>query len=449
MLKKLIINNANIVNEGAIFKGSVLVENGIISGVCTDSYPDIPDAVVIDAANKYLIPGVIDDQVHFRDPGLTHKADIYTESRAAVAGGVTSFMDMPNTVPNTLTQELLEEKYKLASTKSLANYSFYMGVSNTNIDEVLKTDPSKVCGIKIFLGASTGNMLVDKRETLEEIFSKSKCLIAVHCEDEAVISENLAFFKEKYGDNIPVEYHADIRNSQACYNSSSFAINLAKKYGTRLHVLHLSSAIEMDLLSDEPSDENKKITSEACVHHLWFTDADYKTKGSLIKWNPAIKSAADRDAILKAINDNRIDVIATDHAPHTMEEKSKPYTSCPSGGPLVQHSLVAMFALAEQGKVPIETIVEKMCHAPARIFRIKNRGYIREGYHADLVIIDPAASWTVSKDNIQYKCGWSPFEGQTFNAQVTHTFVGGHLVYENGNFNETQKGSRLEFHRDR
>ena len=449
MLKKLIINNANIVNEGAIFKGSVLVENGIISGVCTDSYPDIPDAVVIDAANKYLIPGVIDDQVHFRDPGLTHKADIYTESRAAVAGGVTSFMDMPNTVPNTLTQELLEEKYKLASTKSLANYSFYMGVSNTNIDEVLKTDPSKVCGIKIFLGASTGNMLVDKRETLEEIFSKSKCLIAVHCEDEAVISENLAFFKEKYGDNIPVEYHADIRNSQACYNSSSFAINLAKKYGTRLHVLHLSSAIEMDLLSDEPSDENKKITSEACVHHLWFTDADYKTKGSLIKWNPAIKSSADRDAIIKAINDNRIDVIATDHAPHTMEEKSKPYTSCPSGGPLVQHSLVAMFALAEQGKVPIETIVEKMCHAPARIFRIKNRGYIREGYHADLVIIDPAASWTVSKDNIQYKCGWSPFEGQTFNAQVTHTFVGGHLVYENGNFNETQKGSRLEFHRDR
>lgn len=445
MLQSYFISGATIVNEGSIFPGNVLIENGIITDISEGDHTPPENAVVIDASGKYLIPGVIDDQVHFRDPGLTHKGDIYTESRAAVAGGVTSFMDMPNTVPNTLTQELLEEKYSAASGKSLANYSFYMGVSNSNLEEVLKTDPSKVCGIKVFLGASTGNMLVDNMETLNNLFRQAPALIAVHCEDEPTIRENLEYYKKQYGEEIPVEVHHLIRSREACYKSSAFAVGLAKKYGTRLHILHLSTADEMSLFSNAPSDGNKRITAEVCVHHLWFSDEDYKSRGTSIKWNPAIKEASDREALMQALTDNRIDVIATDHAPHTAEEKMKPYLSCPSGGPLVQHSLVAMLEKVQRGDISLELVIEKMCHAPARIFKVDRRGFIRKGYHADLVLVDPKLPWTVSKDNILYKCGWSPFEGLTFNSKITHTFVGGHLAYAHGQFDESRKGTRLMF----
>lgn len=446
MPKKYFISGATIVNEGKSFRSNVLIEDGLISAVSES--PIVPNgAIVINAAGKYLLPGVIDDQVHFRDPGLTHKGDIYSESRAAVAGGVTSYMDMPNTVPNTLTQELLEEKYKAASEKSLANYSFYMGVSNDNLDEVLKTDPSKICGIKVFLGASTGNMLVDNAETLENLFREAPTLIAVHCEDEPTIRENLAYYKQQYGDNIPVTVHHLIRSREACVKSSTFAVELAKKHNTRLHVLHLSTADEMHLFSNAPSDRNKRITAEVCVHHLWFSEEDYQPKGSWIKWNPAIKEASDRSALMQALHDNRIDVIATDHAPHTIQEKSNPYLSCPSGGPLVQHSLVAMLEKVQQGEISLELVVEKMCHTPARIFQVNRRGYIKQGYFADLVLVDPAYPWTVTKENVLYKCGWSPFEGVTFNSMITHTFVGGHLVYHNGTFDESVKGSRLMFDR--
>lgn len=445
MLQSYFISGATIVNEGSIFPGNVLIENGIITDISEGDHTPPENAVVIDASGKYLIPGVIDDQVHFRDPGLTHKGDIYTESRAAVAGGVTSFMDMPNTVPNTLTQELLEEKYSAASGKSLANYSFYMGVSNSNLEEVLKTDPAKVCGIKVFLGASTGNMLVDNMETLDNLFRQAPALIAVHCEDEPTIRENLEYYKKQYGEEIPVEVHHLIRSREACYKSSAFAVGLAKKYGTRLHILHLSTADEMSLFSNAPSDGNKRITAEVCVHHLWFSDEDYKSRGTSIKWNPAIKEASDRDALMQALTDNRIDVIATDHAPHTAEEKMKPYLSCPSGGPLVQHSLVAMLEKVQRGDISLELVIEKMCHAPARIFKVDRRGFIRKGYHADLVLVDPKLPWTVSKDNILYKCGWSPFEGLTFNSKITHTFVGGHLAYAHGQFDESRKGTRLMF----
>jgi dihydroorotase len=441
------IRNAIVVNEGMVFGGGVYLVNGIISMVFMNGdEPAVPEgAEVIDAFGLHLIPGVIDDQVHFRDPGLTHKADIYTESKAAVAGGTTSFMDMPNTVPQTLTQELLEEKYQAAAEKSLANYSFYMGASNDNLSEVLKTDPSKVCGIKVFMGASTGNMLVDDPEVLKEIFSKSPALVAVHCEDEATIRENLRIMGERFGDEIPLDYHPLIRSEEACYRSSSLAVEMAAKYNTRLHVLHLSTARELDLFDNSLPLEKKRITAEVCVHHLWFHDADYERLGMLIKWNPAIKSMDDRDALLNALLENKIDVVATDHAPHTLDEKSQSYLKAPSGGPLVQHALPAMLELYHKGVISFEKVVEKMCHAPAKCFRVKNRGFVREGYAADLVLIDLDDPWRVEKDNILYKCGWSPFRGQLFRSRITHTFVNGQLVYQNGVFDESVRGERLLF----
>lgn len=444
---KTLIKNVFIVNEGEITKGSVLLDNKIISQIFSQGISTEVDKVV-DGEGQYLFPGCIDDQVHFREPGLTHKANIYTESKAAVAGGITSYMEMPNTLPNTLTQELLEEKYTMASKNSLANFSFFMGVSNDNIDEVLKSDSRNVCGAKIFMGSSTGNMLVDKKETLEAVFSKCKMLIAVHCEDEETIKNNLASYKEKYGDNIPIDCHPLIRSEEACYKSSSFAVALAKKYNTRLHILHISTAKELSLFDNKTPLKEKRITSEACIHHLWFTDEDYKTKGAYIKWNPAVKTKHDRDAILKGVLENKIDIIATDHAPHTIAEKEeKTYFKVPSGGPLVQHALVAMLELYHQKKISLEKIAEKMSHAVADCFQVEKRGYIREGYFADLVLVDLNKPWTVDRSNILYKCGWSPFEGQKFNSQITHTFVNGHLAFTNGRFDESQKGLRLLFDR--
>ena len=448
MNKPVIIYNALLVNEGKKYPGALLISDGIIEKVFDDPVPQAhmtDNALLINAKGKLLIPGVIDDQVHFREPGLTHKADLESESRAAVAGGVTSFMEMPNTSPPTLTQELLEQKFRLAAEKSLANYSFYMGTSNDNADEVLKTNPGNVCGIKIFLGASTGNLLVDDHKTLEKIFSDSKMLIAVHCEDENIIRQNSATMKGKYGENVPIAMHPAIRSREACYKSSEFAVNLAKEYGTRLHVLHLSTADEMGLFDNELPLKEKKITSEVCVHHLWFAQEDYENLGTHIKWNPAIKSASDREALLQALLDNRLDVVATDHAPHTLQEKSNTYFNAPSGGPLVQHALPAMLEFFHQGRMSLEKIVEKMCHAPAICFRVKKRGYIRPGYYADLVLVDLNAKHTVTKGNIYYKCGWSPFEGQTFHSAVTHTFVNGNLVYEEGRIHDTAKGMRLLF----
>ena len=451
MNKRYLITGATLINEGRSYIANVLIENGVISRIEEGELPfDLSGEIGaerIDGRGKWLIPGVIDDQVHFRDPGLTKKGDLFTESRAAVAGGVTSFMEMPNTVPNVLTQVLLEEKYELAAKKSLTNYSFYMGASNDNLAEVVKTNPKMVCGIKVFMGASTGNMLVDNAETLEGIFKYAPTLVAVHCEDETTIRANTATMREKYGENIPFEVHPLIRSREACLKSSTLAVTLAKKHHTRLHLLHLSTADELALLSDEPADEHKRITAEVCVHHLWFSDEDYPRLGANIKWNPAIKSTSDRDALLKGLLDGKLDVVATDHAPHTIEEKSNSYFSCPSGGPLVQHSLVAMLEMARQGKISPEMVVEKMCHAPARIFGVDRRGYIREKYHADLVLIDPESRWTVSKENILYKCGWSPLEGVTFHSKITHTFVGGHLVWNNGQLDESQSGSRLIFNR--
>jgi dihydroorotase len=441
-----LIKNANIVNEGKIIKGNVLITGKFITEI-SEKKISVKADKTIDAAGKYLFPGCIDDQVHFREPGLTHKGEIYTEAKAAVAGGVTSFMEMPNTVPNTFTHELLEQKYKRASEVSLANYSFFMGASNDNIEEVLKTDPANVCGIKVFMGSSTGNMLVDKKETLEALFSKCKMLIATHCEDEATIKHNMEVYREKYGEDVPMECHPQIRSEEACYKSSSLAIELAKKYNTRLHILHISTAKELKLFDNTKPLKEKRITAEACVHHLWFSDKDYKTKGSLIKWNPAVKTENDRDAILKGVLENKIDVIATDHAPHTSEEKAQSYFKSPSGGPLVQHSLNAMLELYHKGKISLEKIVEKMAHAVSDCFQIENRGYIREGYFADLVLLDLNESYVVDKSNILYKCGWSPFEGTEFHSKITHTFVSGHLVYENGNFNESKKGERLSFKR--
>jgi dihydroorotase len=438
-----LIKNAFIVNEGKVFQSDLLIEDGKIASIGNNLPAD--GCEVIDATGKYLFPGVIDDQVHFREPGLMHKGEIYTEAKAAVAGGITSYMEMPNTVPNTLTQELLEEKYAAASQRSLANYSFFMGASNDNLEEVIKTDPEKVCGVKIFMGSSTGNMLVDKKEVLEKIFANSKMLIATHCEDEATIRVNTEKAQEKYGEDVPIEMHPVIRDTEACYLSSSFAVGLAKKYGARLHILHISTAKELSLFENKTPLKDKKITSEACIHHLWFTDEDYKDKGSLIKWNPAVKKQSDRDAIREAVNNGTIDVVATDHAPHTIEEKQNKYFKAPSGGPLVQHALVAMLDLYHQGVFSLEKIAEKMCHYPAILFRIKERGFIRKGYIADLVLVDLESSWKVEKENILYKCKWSPFEGHTFKSAVTHTFVNGHLVYNNGNFDETIKGQRLLF----
>jgi dihydroorotase len=443
-----LIRNAKIVNEGAVFEGDILIENEIIKEIAEKISPKSSNCVIIDAEGSYVIPGAIDDQVHFREPGLTHKGTIETESRAAVAGGITSFIEQPNTVPNAVTQELLEDKYQIASQTSYANYSFMMGGTNDNLEEVLKTNPRNVAGIKLFLGSSTGNMLVDNQEVLEKIFSSTKMLIAVHCEDEATIKANLEKYKEEFGDDIPMKYHHLIRSAEACYLSSSKAIALAKKTGARLHVFHLSTAKEMELFTNKIPLEEKQITAEVCVHHLWFTDADYDAKGSLIKWNPAVKTQADKDALWKALLDDRIDVIATDHAPHTLEEKINSYTTCPSGGPLVQHALVAMFEAHHQGKISVEKIVEKMCHNPAKIFKIENRGFIKEGYFADIAIVNAYLPWNVKKENILYKCGWSPFEGYNFKSRVTHTFVNGKLVYANGKVKETKAGQRLLFDRN-
>ncbi|MBP0612200.1 dihydroorotase [Chryseobacterium sp. cx-311] len=443
---RILIKNARIVNENQILESDLLIEDDLILSI-DKNIPTENIDTILDAAGKYLLPGVIDDQVHFREPGLTHKGDIESESRAAVAGGVTSFIEQPNTVPNAVTQELLEDKYQIATQKSFANYSFMMGGTNDNLDEVLKTNPRNVAGIKLFLGSSTGNMLVDNPETLENIFSKTKMLIAVHCEDEATIRANTEMYREQYGDDIPMEYHHLIRSEAACYISSSKAVELAEKTGARLHVFHVSTAKETSLFRNDIPLSEKKITAEVCVHHLTFTNRDYESKGTLIKWNPAVKTKADRQGLWDALLDDRIDVIATDHAPHTWEEKQNVYTKAPSGGPLVQHSLPAMLENFRSGKISIEKIVEKMCHNPAIIFQIEKRGFIREGYKADLVLVDDNSDWTVSKDNILYKCGWSPLEGMTLHAEVTHTFINGNLAYENGKVNEEKFGERLLFNR--
>ncbi|MDB2442746.1 dihydroorotase [Flavobacteriales bacterium] len=443
-MKKL-LKNAQIVNEGSIIKADLLIEGQRISKIA----PFISDAAaqVIDLEGKFLLPGIVDDQVHFREPGLTHKGRIYTEARAAVAGGITSFMEMPNTVPQALSQELLEDKYLIGAKDSLANYSFFMGASNENLEEVLKTDPKRVAGVKIFMGSSTGNMLVDNKEVLNSIFSECKMLIAVHCEDEQTIRTNSAKMKAEYGEDLPVRFHPVIRNDEACYKSSSMAIELAKKHDTRLHILHISTAKETALFRNDIPLKEKKITAEACIHHLWFDERSYDEKGTLIKWNPAVKSLNDKEAIWSALLDDRIDVIATDHAPHTLEEKQNTYFKAPSGGPLVQHALVAMLEFYHQGKVSLEWIVTKMCHAPADCFKLKDRGFIREGFYADLVVVDPNKPWTVSKQNILYQCAWSPFEGAVFKSSVSKTFVNGNLVYNQGVFDETTRGMRLEFDR--
>jgi len=446
-MNRILIKNAKIVNEGSIFEGDVLIENDLIVEVADSISLKSSDCKVIDAEGNYLIPGAIDDQVHFREPGLTHKGDFESESRAAVAGGITSFIEQPNTVPNAVTQEILEEKYQIAEVKSFANYSFMMGATNDNLEEVLKTNPKNVAGIKIFLGSSTGNMLVDNEATLERIFSSTPMLIAVHCEDETTIQNNLAAYKEQYGDDVPVTAHHLIRSAEACYISSSKAVALAKKTGARLHIFHLSTAKEMELFTNKIPLEDKKITAEVCVHHLWFTDEDYKTKGNFIKWNPAVKTADDRKELWKALNDGRIDVIATDHAPHTKEEKSQSYLNAPSGGPLVQHAVIAMFEAYHQGKITVEKIVEKMCHNPAKIFKIEKRGFIKEGYYADLVIVNPSLPWSVKPENILYKCGWSPFENFTFKSRITHTFVNGEMVYNNFKVKDVRAGKRLLFNR--
>ncbi|AZI70098.1 dihydroorotase [Cloacibacterium normanense] len=443
---KTLIKNAQIVNEGKIFKSDVLIENDLIAKISSTISEENADTI-INAEGKFLIPGVIDDQVHFREPGLTHKGDIESESKAAIAGGVTSFIEQPNTVPNAVTQELLEEKYKIASEKSYANYSFSMGGTNDNLEEVLKTNPRNVAAIKLFLGSSTGNMLVDNPEILEEIFSQVKMPICVHCEDETTIRKNTEIYKEQYGEDIPVKFHHLIRSEEACYLSSSKAIELAKKTGARLHIYHLSTAKEMELFRNDIPLKDKKITAEVCVHHLHFTNEDYETKGSLIKWNPAVKTETDKNGLWEALLDDRIDVIATDHAPHTLEEKSNKYLNCPSGAPLVQYSLPVMFEYFKKGKISLEKVVEKMCHNPAILFEIEKRGYVKEGYKADLVIINPNAEITVSKENIQSKCGWSPLENETFHSEITHTFVNGFLAFENGKVSPEKHGERLLFER--
>jgi len=445
-LKSILIVNANLVNEGKVFPGEVLVKNGKIDKIGGDLSGLNADKI-IDAKGTFLLPGIIDDQVHFREPGLTHKANIYSESRAGVAGGVTSYMEMPNTIPNVLTQKLLQEKYDIAERTSLANYSFYMGASNGNFKEVLKTNINHVCGVKIFMGSSTGNMLVDDEKTLESIFSNSPMLIATHCEDEQIIRANSQKFKDEYGDDVPIKFHPVIRSREACYKSSSLAVSLAKKHNTRLHVLHISTEDELSLFNNSAPLETKQITCEACVHHLWFDDRDYNKQGTMIKWNPAIKTEKDKSAIFKAVFNDTIDVIATDHSPHTKDEKKQGYFKAPSGGPLIQHGLQVMLEYYNQGKITLEKIVEKMCHNPAIIFKVSNRGFIREGYYADLVLVDPNLPQTVVRGNILAKCGWSPFEGYTFRASVKHTIVSGNLVYENGEFNDEVKGSRLLFDR--
>ncbi|MBC8474612.1 MAG: dihydroorotase [Cryomorphaceae bacterium] len=440
-----LIKNATLVNEGKIYQSDVLIENQKIKKIAPKITIDADQ--IIDAKGLHLLPGVIDDQVHFREPGLTHKGTIYTESKAAVAGGITSFMEMPNTNPQVLTQKLLEDKYQIASKKSLANYSFFMGASNDNLEEVLKTNPKNVGAIKIFMGSSTGNMLVDNKNVLEEIFSKSPMLIAVHCEDETIIKENSNKAKQQYGEEVPISEHPKIRSAEACFKSSSMAVELAKKHNTRLHVFHISTEKEIELFDNKISLKDKKITAEVCIHHLWFDENNYKEKGTLIKWNPAVKKESDKKALFQALLDDKLDVIATDHAPHTLEEKANSYFKAPSGGPLVQHALPAMLEFFKNGKISLEKVVEKMCHNPAICFKVENRGFIREGYFADLVLVDLNNPWEVNKENILYKCGWSPFEAEIFNAKITHTLVNGHIAYQYGKFNESKNGMRLTFDR--
>lgn len=444
-MKLLLIKNAKLVNEGEIYQANLIVKNGLIDSIHRDTIPEHTEAEVIDARGLYLLPGVIDDQVHFREPGLTHKGDLASESMAAAAGGVTSYMEMPNTNPQTITLEELEKKFELAENKSVVNYSFYLGATNDNLEQIKKINPLQVCGVKVFMGASTGNMLVDNKKTLEGIFAEAPLLIATHCEDEATIKATTERFKQCYGDSIPFEYHAEIRNAESCYKSSSLAVELASRYGSQLHILHLSTLQEMSLLESGPITD-KKITGEVCVHHLWFNNSDYKRLGSLIKWNPAIKSAADQQGLWDGLLADKLDVIATDHAPHTLEEKANPYTKAPSGGPLVQHSLVAMLECYHRGKISLERVVEKMCHAPADLYRIKSRGYLRPGYKADLVLVDLNRKWKVSKENILYKCGWSPFDGVDFNSKVICTLVNGKIVYQDDKIVQ-RAGERLEFNR--
>lgn len=445
-MSTLLIKDATIINEGKKMNGSVLIENDLIKQIITDN--NLPEAdKVINAEGLLLLPGAIDDQVHFREPGLTHKANIESESRAAVAGGITSFMEMPNTKPQATTHEILEEKYKVAAATSPANYSFYLGATNDNIDEILKTDPKKVCGVKVFMGSSTGNMLVDNEDILGRIFAECPTIITTHCEDEATIQENTTIYKNKFGEDMPFKYHPVIRSAEACYKSSQKASELARKHGARLHILHLSSAEELELLDKNMPLTKKKITGEVCVHHLWFTDEDYDKYGSRIKWNPAVKSERDRNALRKGLIADNLDVVATDHAPHTIEEKNNKYFSAPSGGPLVQHALVSMLEMVQQGIFTYELVVEKMSHNPAILFEIEKRGFIREGYKADLVLVDPNNSWEVKPDNILYKCGWSPFEGTTFSHKVVHTLVNGQLAYTDGKVNTETRGERLSFDR--
>ena len=441
-----VLKNASIVNEGKITVSDIQISEGRISKIASDITPGAGD-VIMDLSGKHIFPGMIDDQVHFREPGLTHKATIASEARAAVAGGVTSFMEMPNTVPNALTQELLADKYVIAAAGSLANYSFFMGAGNDNLEEVLKTNSRDVCGIKIFMGSSTGNMLVDNAQTVEKLFSSCEMLIATHCEDEPTVRARTSLFKEKYPENAPAYIHPLVRNEEACYLSSSMAVDLAKKNNTRLHILHISTEEELALFETGKAVKDKKITAEVCVHHLWFDAAQYDTLGNQIKCNPAIKDARHKTALRKALVSGELDIIATDHAPHTWEEKSQEFWKSPSGLPLVQHPLLLMIDLAKEGHISLELIAEKTAHAVADCFAIEERGYIREGYWADLAIVDLNKTTTVSKENILYQCGWSPLEGHTLSASIEHTFVSGHLAYSQGKFNEAVKGKRLLFNR--
>ncbi|MCW5921278.1 MAG: dihydroorotase [Saprospiraceae bacterium] len=441
----ILIRNGRLVNRGTIREADILIKNGRIDHIAPAIAADAD--IELDAAGNYVLPGIIDDQVHFREPGLTHKATIATESRAAVAGGTTSFMEMPNVNPPSVTQALLEDKYQIAASNSLANYSFFMGTTNDNYDEVMRTDPQKICGIKIFMGSSTGNMLVDHPQTLERLFANAPTLIATHCEDEATIRRNLEHYKTAYGDELTADFHPLIRNAEGCLRSSSMAVDLAKKHGTRLHILHISTKDELALFDNTPPLRNKKITAEVCVHHLWFSADDYAALGNQIKCNPAIKAPEHRAALLPALLDDRLDVVATDHAPHTWDEKSQSYLQAPSGLPLVQHSLNVMLEFYHRGEISLEKIVEKMCHAPAVAFQIAERGFLDEGCWADLSIVDVHHAWTVSRDNVFYKCGWSPFEGHTFRSNVLSTIVSGHLAWHEGRFFEQKMGERLLFER--
>ena len=442
---KILIKNATVVNEDKIFEADILIKDNFIARI--DTTISDPNAEIIDALGNYILPGIIDDQVHFREPGLTHKGNIESESRAAIAGGITTFMEQPNTNPQTTTIEKLEKKFSLASKSSFANYSFLFGGTNDNLEELKRLDPKSCSGVKLFLGSSTGNMLVDDEKVLEKIFLNTELVISTHCEDEGTIRKNLAKYQAEYGDDIPIKYHPIIRSEEACYLSSSKAIALAKKTGARLHVFHVSTGKETNLFTNDIPLEEKKITAEVCIHHLWFSELDYEDKGTLIKWNPAVKTANDREVLWEALLDNRIDVIATDHAPHLLSEKENPYTNAPSGGPLVQHALPAMLQKHKEGKIPIEKVVEKMCHNPAKLFNIKKRGYVKEGFYADLVEVDLNSKWEVKKTNIFYKCGWSPFEGVIFDSTIKRTFINGHLAYNNGEFSKEKHAKRLTFNR--